>query len=76
MKIAIMLVGNYRTWNLCKESFIKTFGGIDTFIGSYDLRYGYHPNGWGVTDLNDEIITDKDWVNALSGVNVKMANIE
>jgi hypothetical protein len=76
MKIAMMLVGNFRTWDSCKESFIKTFGEIDTFICSYDLRYGYHPNGWGVTDLNDELISEDIWTNFLSGINVKMCHIE
>jgi hypothetical protein len=76
MKIALMLVGNYRTWDLTKESFIKTFGDTDTFISTYDLRYGYHPNGWGVTDLNDELISEQSWLDSLSGVNVKLTNIE
>jgi hypothetical protein len=76
MKIAILLVGNFRTWDLCKESFIKTFGEMDTFICSYDLRYGYHPNGWGVTDLHDEIITEEVWKAYTKDINVKMIRIE
>ena len=71
-----MIVGNYRTWDLTKPSFIETFGGIDTFISSYDLRYSYHPNGWGVTDTNDEILSEQAWNEALLGVNVKLAHIE
>lgn len=71
-----MIVGNYRTWNETKPSFLKQFGDIDTFICSYDLRYGYHPRGWGVTDTQDELITEQTWIEGLSDVNVKLANIE
>jgi len=76
VKIALMIVGNFRTWNLTKESFLDTFGGIDTFVSTYDLRFGYHPNGWGVTDLQDELLTEETWKDWLSGVNVKKASIE
>jgi hypothetical protein len=76
MKIAIIIVGNYRTWDLTKPSFMETFGGMDTFISTYDLKYGYHPNGWGVTDTNDETISDQFWAESLSGINVKLAHLE
>jgi hypothetical protein len=76
MRKAIMIVGNYRTWNETKPSFIKQFGDIDTFICSYDLRYNYHPHGWGVTDRNEEIVSENTWIESLSGINVKLANFE
>jgi hypothetical protein len=77
MKIALMLVGNVRTFDQCKESFKKTFGDIDIFISTYDLRYCYHPvvkNNIG--DTQDEILT-YDYLNKLfEGLNVKSVLIE
>lgn len=44
MKTAIILVGNVRTWEQCKENFISTFGNdVDIFLSTYDKQYAYHP---------------------------------
>jgi hypothetical protein len=44
MKTAIILVGNVRTWEECKENFITTFGGdVDIFVSTYNKQYAYHP---------------------------------
>ena len=44
MKTAIILVGNVRTWEQCKENFIATFGDdVDIFVTTYNKQYAYHP---------------------------------
>ena len=72
-----MLVGNVRTFDECKESFKKTFGDIDIFISTYDLRYQYHPvvkNNIG--DKQDEILSYEYMNNLFEGLNVKSILIE
>ena len=64
-KKAILLIGNVRTWDECKESFKREFGGeYDIFISTYDAKYNYHP--WVRKQLNfqdhEEEILDKDIV--------------
>lgn len=45
MRIAVLLVGNIRTFDRCVFSFKEfvTNCKTDVFVGTYDLRYGYHP---------------------------------
>jgi hypothetical protein len=45
MKVAVLLVGYVRTWELCKSNFINTFSHLspDVFVSTYNLQYGHHP---------------------------------
>ena len=77
MKIAMMIVGYPRTWMECKDSYLKKFGQIDTFMTSYNMKYGYHPAVQGtIGDYNDEFLPREYWIDAFAGVNMKMALIE
>lgn len=81
MKIAIALIGNIRTWDKCKQSFIDTFISYnpDIFISTYDYQYNYHPyiaNQIRFAD-NDEIILSKnDIINKFSNLNIREFDIE
>jgi hypothetical protein len=44
MKTAIILVGNVRTWETCKDNFISVLGNdADIFVTTYNKQYAYHP---------------------------------
>lgn len=45
MKIAVILCGHVRTWELCKESFFEMFPPerFDIFMETYTKQYEYHP---------------------------------
>jgi hypothetical protein len=45
MKIALLISGNLRNWELCKESFNKFMNNIqcDLFIAVYNKKYSLHP---------------------------------
>ena len=77
MKTAVLLVGNIRTWELCKQNFIDTFGDIDVFVSTYDLKYGYHPAIQNkFQDFGDEIMSPNNVVEYFKGINVKSLTIE
>lgn len=73
-----MLVGNIRTWESCKDSFLRVFGDTDVFVSTYDLMYGYHPvmHDKGLESrIPEEYLTD--YLNQVfSGVNVKSLMVE
>lgn len=74
MKTAIILVGNIRTWDICKENFIKTFNHLnpDIFVSTYKLQYGYHPHIQGVIgNSEDNLLNFYDIVNKFNELNVK-----
>jgi hypothetical protein len=72
MKKALLLVGNVRTWEHCRENFKKTFGDIDIFISTYDLKYGYHPAVKNnISDYGDEIVHREQIEEWFSDLNVK-----
>ncbi len=56
-KIAILLCGNIRTWELCKQNFIESFGHLenaDLFVCASNIQYDYHPVIAGrLNDFND-----------------------
>lgn len=45
MRIALILSGNIRTWDKCKNSYIGLLEKYkpDVYISTYDKRYDYHP---------------------------------
>jgi hypothetical protein len=77
-KIAILLLGNIRTWESCKESFQQTFGMLnaDVFVDTYDLRYGYHPYINGRFEGDDELLTPDQIKIMFEGINVVNFNID
>jgi hypothetical protein len=45
MRVGVLLIGNIRTFDQCVDSLRSFLGDLnaDVFVGTYDLRYGYHP---------------------------------
>ena len=77
MKVAILLTGNLRTWDQCKQQFIDTFGNTDVFLSTYNMRYGYHPVLRGrFNDYTDEIISNDYILDQFKDVNLKSYIIE
>ena len=77
MKVAILLTGNLRTWDQCKQQFIDTFGDADVFLSTYNMRYGYHPVLRGrFNDYSDEIISNDHILDQFKDVNLKSYIIE
>lgn len=81
MKIAILLVGHMRSWKLCRQSFLNTFGcvdhEIDIFVHTYDCKLNFHPyieNTYNVKD-NLRKITEIDIINEI-GFHLKKIVIE
>lgn len=79
MKTAIILVGNIRTWEECKYSFIETFAHLnpDIFVSTYNLQYDHHPHIKGkIQDFDDCLLTNDHIVSMFNGFNVKGFCIE
>jgi hypothetical protein len=77
MKKALLLIGNVRTWEHCKENFKKTYGDMDIFISTYDLKYGYHPAVKStISDYDDEVITKEQLLDWFSDLNLIDLNFE
>lgn len=69
MKYAIIISGNYRTWDQCKTSFVETFANLDfdLFISTYNLRYDYHPYIKSrLGDAGDELVSLNKICDSLS----------
>jgi hypothetical protein len=71
MKIAVLLYGNIRSWNICRENFIKTFtdneNEVDVFIHTCNklLNYNHYiKDNYKIFD--DLILTDDDIVNRIN----------
>jgi hypothetical protein len=79
MKTAILIVGNLRTWDKCKENFKQVFNHInsDVFVSTYDIQYNYHPAQmrWMGGD-SDVYLTDDEIKSKFYDINVKGFNIE
>jgi len=79
MKTAVLLVGNVRTWEKCRDNFVEVFGKYnpDIFLATYDTRYGYHPavrNRIGYYD--DEIVSRKEIGDMFKGLNLRVVDYE
>lgn len=78
MKTAILLVGNIRTFDYCKQNFIDTFDKYspDIFLVVDNYRYGHHPviqNRIG--DTSEEHIDESFIENVFSDLNLKNYSI-
>jgi hypothetical protein len=79
MKVAILLVGNVRSWELCKENFKEVFSHLnpDVYISTYDLQYDHHPYIQGVIqDADDSILSNEEIEKMFSDIDVKSLDIE
>lgn len=79
MKVAILLIGNVRTWDQLKENFTDSFKHLDPdiFVSTYDIRYGYHPAvQQHIQDSDDVILTEDEIVSMFKGVNAVTVNVE
>jgi hypothetical protein len=79
MKIAVILNGNFRTWDQTRFSFenlFKTYD-IDIFLSTYYTRYDYHPvHNHRLGIYNDEILSKEYILKFFDGLNVVAMNIE
>lgn len=75
-RTAILMLGNVRTWEHCKESFLRTFGHLqpDVFLVTYYRQYNYHPAVQGTDHLDTQLTID-DIARMFSGVNCLDADI-
>jgi len=79
MKYAIVISGNYRTWDQCKPSFKETFADLDfdLFVSTYNLRYDYHPYIKSrLGDASDEVISLNKICDSLSDFNLQGISYE
>lgn len=79
MKTAILLIGNVRTWEFCKDNFKEVFSGLkpDIYVSTYNLQYNHHPvikNRIG--DFSDFILEEKHIKKMFRDFNVKEFDIE
>lgn len=79
MKTAIVLVGNVRTWEFCKENFKQIFSEFkpDIFVSTYNLQYNHHPVIQGrIGDSSDFVLEEKTIKKMFNGFNVKEFDIQ
>jgi hypothetical protein len=79
MKTAILLIGNIRTWDQCKENFRSVFSNLDydIFLSTYDLRYGYHPAVQNsIHDSSDCFLSNDEILDLFKDFNLKNYVIE
>lgn len=79
MKVAVITIGNVRTWDQCKENFKKTFSFLkpDYFMSTYDLQYNYHPYIKGVISYDEDFILPKKQIlESFSDLTPKDVSIE
>lgn len=78
MRTAIILTGNLRTWEHCKDSFKEMFDdSYDVFITTYDKVYNYPPFIKEWSAYEDDVVVDvQDVHNMFDGINVKKVIVE
>lgn len=80
VKIAILLCGHIRTWEKCKETFIKIFDKYDAdiFIHTYYTQNGYHPYIKEVYNLQDDKkeLLPQEFYKLFENLNIKDLCIE
>ena len=79
MKVAILLIGNIRTWDQLKDNFAEAFRHLDpdVFVSTYDIRYGYHPAvQQHIQDTEDTFLTEEQIVDMFKTVNAVVVNVE
>ena len=79
MKVAILLVGNIRTWHKCKFNFLDTFKDLDydVYLSTYDMQYGYHPAVKSSLNINDDfLLKNEEILSLFNDINLKKINIE
>lgn len=64
MKVAVIIIGNYRTWEKCRDNIKKTFSPLkpDYYMSTYDVQYNYHPYIKGVINYDEDYILDKKYI--------------
>lgn len=79
MKIAILLIGHLRTWDVCKENFKKTFlnehDKVDVFLESY---YETYRKDYGTRNEKSKCVVENDdqIKERFSGINVVHFSLE
>lgn len=79
MKVAILIVGNVRTWDRCKPNFMAVFDSLnaDVFVSTYGTQYAYHPWIQKTTNFNQErVLTQEQVLKKLEGLNVRSCVVD
>lgn len=79
MKTAVLLIGNVRTWEMCKDNFKETFSHLnpDIFISTSNIQYNHHPYIRGkINDHTDYLLGNSVIEKMFSDLNVKHLEIE
>ncbi len=79
VKTAILLVGNLRTWDMCRDNFISVFGEHrpDVFVTTYDMQYAYHPYiKQSLNFYEDQMLTNDSIMSKFAGLNLVGVRID
>lgn len=79
MKVAILLIGNVRTWDQLKDNFTEAFYHLDpdVFVSTYDIQYGYHPAvQQHIQDSDDNYLSVEEIEDKFKDVNAVVVNVE
>lgn len=82
MKLAVILVGNVRTWDQCKKNYKELFEKDekkkpDLFVSTYTRKFNYHPYIQNLTSsFDDFILNKKEVVEMFDGLNVRDIQVE
>lgn len=79
MRTAVILIGNVRTWDVCKQNFLETFGPLspDIYVITYNKRYNYHPHIQNVIgDWEDYAMTNDEVVDMFRDINPRMVAVD
>ena len=80
MKIAILLCGHIRTWENCKNNFLKTFDSknheVSVFVHTYSNKYGYHPYIVKKLGIPDNIDNEKINLQIFNHARYKTVTVE
>lgn len=79
MKYAILISGNFRTWEQSKSSFLNAFGELDAdiFLSTYDLRFDYHPFiKLKIGDQSDVLVDKETIIGSFNDMKLRGINYE
>jgi hypothetical protein len=79
MKTAVILSGNVRTWERCRDLIVDALRNYDCdfFVSTYDLQYGYHPCvRQTIGFYDDRLLTDDEIAELFASVSPKGLRID
>lgn len=78
-KIAVLICGHLRTWDKCRDNFIKSMGDADydVFVHTYTKVKSYHPYIRDTYKVqNDDLMNSTDEIQTSIGIPCKRIEIE